>query len=91
MHTFLVLRKDIIRPNQQISSSCFPIEVILTNEEVSEWSSSEEYAEFIVRKALDTFRHGYVGMYEYVVVSLFDAKIVSFKPKKSYNVEVRSY
>lgn len=79
---YLVCRMDALRPNGQMKTSeYFPMLV-------ESYHGSEED---IVRKALDTINKGYVGMHEYIVVPLIDAKVVSFKPRQSYDVDTRSF
>lgn len=87
---YLVCRKDAIKRNggtSTINSSCFPIEVEMHPDNYSYNS------ETIVRKAFDSINEGYVGMYDYVVVPLDDAKVVSFrrKPEPKYVARITNY
>lgn len=81
---YLVCRTDAVRNYNRrmpIKQSCFPIEV----------ETSYSDAEAIVRLAFDTIHEGYVGMHSYLVISLDEAKIVEFKPRQSYDVDIRPY
>lgn len=86
---FLVMRKDAIKRGgtAALSSSCFPIEV-----EVSPTTTGFT-DEDIVRMACIQLNDGYSpGEYDYVVVPMRDASIVSFrKPQPKFEVTVRSY
>lgn len=83
---YLVMRKEIIKGphiGASLQSSCFPIEV-----EVLGGISDES----IVRMALDKINPGYIGMYDYVVVPMDRATVVSFrKPQPQYEVHVDTY
>lgn len=90
---YLVCRTDAIRSlhrGHQIDSSCFPIKVELTYEE-EQGNDEEEFYEYVVKKAFDMINKGYVGMHEYLVVPLGNAKLVRFKPRQSYDVTIREY
>lgn len=86
---FLVLRSDAIRRGQlvarMINSSCFPIEVQTPHDGVAYTS------EDIVRMAFDQINKGYVGMHEYIVVPMYEASVVRFRPKAQYEVSVSPY
>lgn len=87
---FLVIRNDAIHRKgrkSQMNSSMFPIEVEVNSLRAMEYSSEQ-----IVRMALDTINPGYVGMYEYVVVPMFNASVVQFRPvKPQLDVQVKAY
>jgi hypothetical protein len=79
---YLVCRIDAVKPNQQLSSSLFPIVVD---------GFPDDEPEYIVRRALDTISPGYVGLHSYLVVPMDNAEVVTFRPKPTYEVEVKRY
>lgn len=87
---YLVCRLDAVRPNGHMRTSHF-FPMVVDVEDSSLYKTNND--EFIVRKALDTISQGYVGKYEYIVVPLDQARVVSFKPipQPSYMVETRDY
>lgn len=87
---YLVMRKDAIKRGgtASMSSSCFPIEV-----EIDYHRPCEQFAEEIVRKACNQLNQGYhPGEYDYVVVPMVEAVVVSFrKPRPQLEVTVSNY
>lgn len=85
---YLVLRSNAIKrrhPTNTLSSSCFPIEVEMDN-------YGSHSVEDILNKAFDLINEGYRGKYEYIVVPMIDAKVVSFrKPQPEYEVRISNY
>lgn len=71
---YLVCRKDAVHSRNhgaQLGSSYFPVIVNM--------GPGAHYGEDIVTKACDSLFPGYVGMHEYIVVPLDEARIVEFK------------
>lgn len=85
MAKYLVCRTDALRPEgrnrSMINSSMFPIVV----------ESDRPDREWIVRLAFEMINHGYMGMHSYLVVPLDDADVVTFRPKRDYEVVVDMY
>lgn len=84
---YLVCRKNLLRPGNSISSSDFwPMVVDMP------MSGEAHTSENILRTALDSINEGYTPSYEYVIVPMHEAQIVSIRPPKpQYEVHVRRY
>lgn len=89
---YLVCRIDAITNggHTTIKNSCFPI---LVEIDTNMYGKDAYDAEYIVRKACNSISEGYLGMHEYVVVRMDDAKLVKFsrKPQPEYCVDVRDF
>lgn len=85
---YLVMRKDAIKRGgtASMSSSCFPIEVEMGN-------NRSFTMEAVVRQACEQLNQGYhPGEYDYVVVPMVEAVVVSFrKPRPQLEVTISNY
>lgn len=92
---YLVCRFDAVHkeyPGQMIQSSRFPIEVEFNRHTAEELRAGYSTPEAIARRAFNSINPGYVGPYQYLVVPLYPAVVVSFKrPTPKLEVSVQDY
>lgn len=70
---YLVCRKDAVHPHPSLSSSFFPV--------IVEMGPGDHWGEDIARKACESVFPGYIGMHEYIVVPLDEARVVEFSKR----------
>lgn len=87
MYSYLVVRKNCLYMRDgdyKIRNSTFWPMVITSHHALS--------VEEVLRKALDSISEGYTPEYEYVVVPMRDASVVSLrKPQPQYEIHVRRF